>query len=474
MITDLEKFVKEAQKLGAREGAAGRPLPDAKEPDANEVRFSVEANKTFQRLVKSTSIELDKVSANHARLSVDVESLRLKAESFNDDFDFNPLLASKLESIRPTLIEQIVRLRFAEAAVREFKEIHGLTRNADYHRNPHEYWSTVVLLFALEGLVNAFFYSVGGDYISGLLIAFGVSLSLLAVGCLIGWQFRYTNSTKTHLKVFGWFSVPETALLVSLCSGIAAYRVLLEKQAELIRGGAIDQSINFAGAFLDGMTDWTVPFKGDLSSVLAFVIAVCVSLFFIFKGYKYLDPVPGYDGLEQSKENERKACEGLIRVAEESVSEVAHEQSLSRQEWLRDSAKTSASVAQLAPQIHLCSEKILSQARVVIQDFAALIKLYRSTNQNVAPTIRPIYFSSDPSLTLDTREAEIKSLIQQIEILKSSAAEIRDLHENRLRDQLNRISDQQGKMFEILQDFRRQCDSAAANRMSQRKDADFA
>ena len=469
-MTDLEKYQKEAQKLGAREGALGRPLPDSQEPDANEVRYSVEAQRTYKRLTKTVDQDYEKISKQCAKLSGDLDSLILQAESFEQDFNFGPLVRSKLESIRTSTVEQIIRLRFAEASVREFKEIHGLIRNADYHKNGHEYWSIVVLLFALEGLVNAFFYSVGGDYISGLLIAFGVSASLLAVGCLIGWQFRYTNASQLHLKIFGWMALPETILLVSLCSGVAAYRVLLEKKADLIREGATNTSgVEFAGAFISGMKDWTVPFKGDLLSILAFVLAVCVSLFFIYKGYKFLDPVPGYDRLERAAEQEHNNYSSLMKLAKDSVREVAEAESQTRKLWLKDAESLASSVAQLLPQINIVSEQYNNHVRSVIHDFIAIIKIYRAANQNVAPTTRPTFFLEDPKLSLDNRATQLTDLKEGILSLKTKISAAREEYDNRIRDQLNQVNDQQGKMYSMIQEFGVDCEQEAKRNMSKTK-----
>ena len=158
-----------------------------------------------------------------------------------------------------------------------------------------------------------------------------------------------------------------------------------------------------------------------------------------------------------------------MKLAKDSVREVAEAESQTRKLWLKDAESLASSVAQLLPQINIVSEQYNNHVRSVIHDFIAIIKIYRAANQNVAPTTRPTFFLEDPKLSLDNRATQLTDLKEGILSLKTKISAAREEYDNRIRDQLNQVNDQQGKMYSMIQEFGVDCEQEAKRNMSKTK-----
>lgn len=317
------------------------------------IGYSVDAE--FERLQLKANVALTNLRSAHHRAEADLGHLQKEFTEARDEFA-------------------------------SFRSRHRLHRPV---RNPSGRWTSVgllVVLIALESVLNGFFFAKGSEFglVGGIGTAVGISICNVAFAFVLGLgPFRWANHRNILIKLSGFLmSIGGLAAIIALHAFAAHLRdataAVGEERAMTV---AIESMLR---------TPWAV---ADHLSVYLFVLGTLFGLLAIWKGYAFDDPYPQYGAHARRADAARQAYGDAHADTFDALEDI-------KQDTVRE-LDNGISRIPLFPQQ---TAQIRAQRTATLQTFRAheaaivtaanqLLTRYRDKNREHRTTVVPSYFA---------------------------------------------------------------------------------
>lgn len=369
-------LIKRARDEGAKEGAAGRPAPDATEIDAPEARLRGEVRERVLGTNGLLNNELNRISPEVARHRVELAESQHLLETRHVPEVSRQHCENALSGKRQQLVEAYERKHRTEGHYNLFRHRHGITHDPDHPEDKLHYLSLIFVFVAFETVLNAFFWtgSLGGFLTMALLISLVLSLVNVSVGFLTGAGFAYKNRSETRNHVLGWLSLIVGFCLICL---INYYIITHRSTAGTFGGGEMGEGIN------------------KIFTVAMFVVGVFFAVFAMWKGYYFFGSVPGYESASREFLEAKRCVDDIIGHAKEDVNAERRSQEDLRRRLIDRSGDLKKKAAKLAADIQNVRTQYLLALDRLHDILGECVKSYRDANRAVRPNraSSPVYFA---------------------------------------------------------------------------------
>ena len=330
-----------------------------------------------------------------------------------------------------------------ERELEEFRADHGLTRPATYPEGSATFarYAILLALIVIEGIANAYFFSVGLD--SGLIggfIAAGLfaALNLVTAFALGKFGVPFVFHKNALLKAVGVIaSIGAVAAMITVGLTISHFReALMADAAQPARAAWAALQASPLGLH-------------DLMSWLLFAVSILFAVFALFDGLSSDDRYPGYGDVARRARQTRDDYLNELHAIRSEL-EAFRDEELGRIQRALEKGRTLA--ADWAQRIR-DKKWIRTQMESAILDaencMEALVKNFRDVNQMHRGAVpRPAYFDAPPPLQrlampdfgadddrgwTEEQEALVNELASRAEHLRASIQASFHAHSERLR-----------------------------------------
>jgi hypothetical protein len=337
--------------------------------------------------------------------------------------------ASALLSRQDSLLRSMgdtARKQMAE--LEAFKANHGLTYDAHYPTATGTFirYAFLMLLVAVEGLLNASFFSHGLD--TGLIGGFIQAFILAAANVIIAFLFgkflvRYINHSNKSLKALGFiFLIIAFAVMGAAGLGIAHYRDSLTSEIG-----------DPAMAALQALQTNTFNLR-DFFSWALFAISVTFGLGALFDGLSSDDPYPGYGAISRRTKRAVDDYEDELNTLRIKLKELKDEELKTLDLTVQQSQSVVAVILSLIDNKRLAGSWLSTALRDADNSIEALLRMFRTENELHRNGVhRPAYFDFLPKLRplqlpdfdTSTDEATLADQKKLLNVLLSEVQEVR-------------------------------------------------
>lgn len=369
--------------LARQSGEQDLPPSGAETLDATEVNIAHVFEHDAQETAKKANDKLQLYRRQLERLDVRNEAQSVSSRKKRFEVESKAALEECRDQLKPSINK---RTELHSECV-TFKSKHKIDRAADYPESRFLHLSILLIIFAVESVINAVFFARGSDFglIGGWIVAMqyaGVNLAVaFAIGLLL---VRNIHHVSWANKILGWLGL--AALIVEIVAFnlfVGHFREIFATEPELAQGLAKD-------AFLAN------PFGLDTAeSILLFAVGVLFAIIAAIDGYRFDDKYPGYGRIsrrldkasEEYLEEKQQIKTYLADLRDETVNSLddVRDGVLQKQDELLDLSSL-ADTIRTRCQMHLA---LLERSCNVV------LARYRQTNGAVRSTAVPKHFSSD-------------------------------------------------------------------------------
>ena len=459
-MQELKNKLHDAKKRGLRSGAKGLPPENAAAPDENEIFYNVEAAKLYGQKTKGLIEKHTKIRVDISNVDDEIASINSSLEALPPIADIDGKLHVMLSNEKLNLEKIIVKYKMAIAELKAFKMENGITRQAHYPKDKHTHLSSIILILVLEAMVGSYFYSQGVGFAKGAFIAFIFSMINVVLAIYIGMGLTFKNSKKLPSIIIGWLSLAiGLPLLILICSIIATFRAILEKNREL-ETEVINKSEIFKEAIekATSIFQLEIPFS-EMNGYLLFCTAVIASIYAIYKGYWYSDPIPGYERIDRRAEENSE----LYNLKEKNIRgllmQVKNEQQKLRNQIISNIGSIGNKITSNISELEKIDGHFKSLSLELRSDHRLLIKTYRESVAAVHPTSTPLFFKEDPYLELDQMIESRKDTMEKIISIKEKFTSLKDLILEKMKDQNNEIDQKVANLSKVVDEYLAEIDA---------------
>lgn len=422
---DVERIAKDLQlaEQAKRLGEAGLPAAEAAVISGPEAAIVQRVEKVRQDYVDWGALRLNVLNTDLSRRDITKDVNRARQADQEFERKASALLTEQDAVVRG--LGEVARKRKAELDT--FRTKHHLVREANYPTGTRSFlqYSVLLVLVALEGVLNATFFAKGMDagLLGGFVQAGIMAFMNVSIAFSLGkFALPYVNHRRTFSKVLGMLALLAAfAIMGCIGLGIAHYRDSLT--AEIA---------NPAKAALDAFVQDPFHLK-DFFSWALFAVSLLFGIFSLFDGLFSDDRYPGYGAvsrLTQTAIEDHEAELDILRTALEDLKNEALEE--------LDSALKSAQadVAVFESLIHdkqMVGSRLSTALLDADNSLDALLKKFRTENElHRGGARRPAYFDSQPNLrSIEApdfcTEAEEEALQMQRSLVSTLLEEEQDI-----------------------------------------------
>ena len=413
-VTKLSEELK-LKEQARRLGAGGIPAVDAQSLSGPEAAV-VQKVETYRQGY------FDWAVARLNLLSLDLGKLRVTSDvnrALSADQEFRRLAETTLSERDGDLRNLANSAHNAQIELDRFRAVHWLDREARWPNRTKLFvmYSAVAVLMAVEGVLNAGFFSHGLDsgLIGGFLIAMGSAAVNVLVAFLMGkFLIRYMHHRIPGIKVLGiGLTLVALALIVTVGFGIAHFRDALTSEAA-----------EPAKTAYDALSSGDLPH--DIISWGLFVLSCVFGFLALFDGYATDDPYPDYGRVSRRTQEVVEDYDAELNHLREELEELKQEELNRLDKALMDAQATIAVYESRIEEKDAASLRLHTALQDADNSMTALLSEFRSENELHRDGLaRPRYFDKKPTLrelpfpdfsTAADRKAlsAHKSLVQQL------------------------------------------------------------
>jgi hypothetical protein len=452
-MSNLIKSLDKAKKEGLKGGQSGNPPPHAESPDAHEVGYAVVAQKLFN---------VDKEKFYRAKLEIDkkIHNASNELDELESEIPMLSNIDNLEEMVRARLDENSARHKsvikdflLKEASLKTFKIVNNIPRAAQYPEDFHHHFSWIFLIFAIESVANAYFFSANTGLAQGAIIALAFSFINVSIAVITGLAFRFKNSIDQVQKVFGWTAFIAGVLILIWINSTTATARSLTELAKSQNLPVMDQEL-WMRALSDGVKIFTldIPFK-DQNGFLLFFVGLISAGISIWKGYTALDEIPGYtqpDKLVKAAQREKDAIEkDTMQLAQQA----AKDEKGKREKAKREIQKILALMGRITNEFKQSHVALNSKKSEIQADFKQLIVAYRNAVRAVTPVGVPEYFHEEPNAGLEINDGEIQETSLKIEDITVRANNLQAACGPMLQEQIIAIDGSRTMVMMAINEF---------------------
>ncbi len=384
------KLFKQAQRLGAEEGAAGRPGADTPEYDVGETTVRQEVYQivtgTRGRLLELITELTPLVAQQHSALT----ECRLDFEKRRSPQDTAQICREIETRHRDPLVEAEHERYRSESEFNLFRHLNRVTTDPDHPPDKLHYLSVVFVLFAVEALLNSVFWtqSLSGFVTLALLVAAALSALNICIGFVAGIGFSYKNLHELKHRILGWGSLAAGVLM-----GCAINYYIVTNRSVGAGPSPQDEAVQ------------------RILSFAMFALGESFSLFALYKGYRFFGSIPGYESASRRYLAAKARIQGLLTALKSEFQQERRSQEDLRKRLIDKVGTVQGELAKLKAEIHsLTSQYALSLQRLH-QILEQSVNTYRSANRAVRPgsSTSPPWFNA-PVEPFDDRDEGLERL----------------------------------------------------------------
>jgi len=465
-------------KLGREQGQQERPPSAALEPDAIEVNESAKIIGRYQVVEQPTLSQLADVSRRVAAIEHVVAGLDTSATNLSDPDAIARTTDVALAERRPVVVHDIVLEKSTKANLLRFRGDRGITREAKYDSSTWELLQWMIIIFAIELGLNAYFYSVHVGLAGGAIYAAGFAFVTAALGFITGYAFRLAAEPSALRRIAGWFSIlVGSGAILYIASLTATYRAIsiIQEQQFSQANGAFDYApanVAFARALVAAPTIFMFPFTlrlpfEEMQSFLLFLLSLFAFCVAFWKGFTSQDTILGYKDADKA----HKEAEVLVRSRESELLQVAKSAAnacaAERQSILQSFNTTNRDLAVAGTDVDHLRTQLSNGASALRREFELLVKTYRSANVSVRQTVRPDYFAGQPEIDLDVHGDVFDAVAKRIVDQKSALKTLIEAHSDHLKAEIKDAADQARIAHERVSAFLSESDQQAKQVMQE-------
>jgi hypothetical protein len=406
--------------LARQSGDKDLPASGAQAPDATEVSIAHAFEQDAQETAKKANDKLQLYRRQLEKLDVKNEAQSVASKKKRFEVESSALLEECRDNLRPFINK---RTALHEEKV-SFMARNKLEREADYPESRFLHLATLLIIFALESVLNAFFFAQGSDFglIGGWVQAMQYAGLNLAIAFFISlFLVRHIHHVSWINRLIGWFgALFLTVEIVSFNLFVGHYRELFAAAPEIAQERAID---NFLAS----------PFGLQTTeSYLLFAVGVLFAIIAAIDGYRFDDRYPGFGRIarrlekasEEYLEEKQQIKQYLADLRDETVNSLDETRDgvLQKQDEVLDLSSLAETIRSRC-EMHLA---LLQQCCNVV------IARYRQLNSAVRSTPPPEY-------EVDERKKEITKILRSIETQRVTIQDIYTGTLQKLDDAIQRL-----------------------------------
>lgn len=423
---DVDKLAKELRlaEEAKRLGEASLPATDAIVISGPEAAVVQRVEKARQDYVDWAALRLNVLSQDLGRRNIKLDVNRARQADKEFERKASAILSENESALRS--LGETARSRNQELDA--FRSRHELTREAHYPSGTRAYflYAILILLVAIEGLLNAGFFAQGLD--SGLLGGFTMAGIMAAVNVtaafLLGkFAVRYVNHRGTLPKLLGIAALAASLTLMAYISlGIAHYR-----------DGLISGVENPAKAASDALLENPLQLR-DFFSWALFSISMMFGIASLVDGLFSDDLYPGYGRISRRAKSDVEDYEVELDSLREKLENFKNEELDDLDNILVKAQANMAVFESLIKDKQMAQSRLSTALRDADNSLDALLKKFRTENEVYRQGLkRPPYFDKFPALraiqtpdfSTSTDESAYREQRELVNLLLAEVQEIR-------------------------------------------------
>jgi hypothetical protein len=377
------ELINEAKKLGAKEGSMGRPAEDTPAYDVPETDLRAKVTDKVLALQEKLTLELMKITPNLNRLVGQLDEISHKIEQRRTPNTLQNILVGDLNATRSDLVKLNSNASEAEGYYNEFRYINNVNINPDHPSDKLNYLSLIALIWVFEAVLNTAFWTdmADGFITKGLMMAFGIALINISIGFIAGIGFAHKNLNSLKSRLLGWGS-----FFLGILS--AVYLNFYIVSNKLVEGKLSAEQFDFNNNF----------------SKLMFVLGIIFALIALFKGYRFLGSVPGYENASKRYFDAQNAIKKIISDIKSKINNEINTEITFRNQLVRSLNDLNAGISKIEGDIKNMQDSFASAIGYLDQVLRTSVGTYRTANNaSRARNVKsPQWFTEKVSLEIET------------------------------------------------------------------------
>jgi peptidoglycan hydrolase CwlO-like protein len=377
------ELLNEAKKLGAKEGSMGRPAEDTPAYDVPETDLRAKVTDKVLALQEKLTLELMKITPNLNRLVGQLDEISHKIEQRRTPNTLQNILVGDLNATRSDLVKLNSNASEAEGYYNEFRYINNVNINPDHPSDKLNYLSLIALIWVFEAVLNTAFWTdmADGFITKGLMMAFGIALINISIGFIAGIGFAHKNLNSLKSRLLGWGS-----FFLGILS--AVYLNFYIVSNKLVEGKLSAEQFDFNNNF----------------SKLMFVLGIIFALIALFKGYRFLGSVPGYENASKRYFDAQNAIKKIISDIKSKINNEINTEITFRNQLVRSLNDLNAGISKIEGDIKNMQDSFASAIGYLDQVLRTSVGTYRTANNaSRARNVKsPQWFTEKVSLEIET------------------------------------------------------------------------
>lgn len=388
---DVKKLALELQLRdeAKRLGAGGIPASDAKALTAPEAAILQKVETYRQGYLDWAVDRMKLLTEDLGRLNI-TPALNHALHAHNEfERKASTLLSEKNQDLRA----MSASAQAARDELEKFRRDHALERDAHWPSGAGQFlaYSIVLLLVAIEGLLNAGFFAQGLDsgWVGGLTYAGSFALANVGLAFILGrWLVRYLNHRGVLQKSIGVLGTICTFFLISLVGfGIAHFRDAMTAEAA-----------DPARAAFESLIANPVGLR-DIMSWVLLILSVTFGVIALIDGYKVDDPYPGYGKVTRRTRIVMDDYEAELEEMRQQLEELKDEELADLKKAVDDSQSGLAIYRSRIDEKEAAELRLKTALQDADSSILALLTEFRNENElHRRGLARPEYFDAQPSL----------------------------------------------------------------------------
>lgn len=405
------KLINEAKKLGAKEGSMGRPAEDTPAYDVPETDLRAKVTDKVLALQEKLTAELMKITPNLNRLVGTLDENSHKIEQRRTPSTLQNILVGELNATRSDLVKLHENAYEAEGYYNEFRYINNVNINPDHPSDKLNYLSLIALIWVFEAVLNTAFWTdmADGFITKGLMMAFGIALINISIGFIAGIGFAHKNLNSLKSRFLGWGS-----FFLGILSAV------------YLNFYIVSNKLNDEGKLSAEQFDFNNNF-----SKLMFVLGIIFALIALFKGYRFLGSVPGYENASKRYFDAQNAIKKIISDIKSKINNEINSEITFRNQLVRSLNDLKAGISKIEGDIKNMQDSFASAIGYLDQVLRTSVGTYRTANNATrARNVKsPQWFTEkvnleiEPNAHLEDIMSRLNELAENTNILLASIKE---------------------------------------------------
>ncbi len=304
------------------------------------------------------------------------------------------------------LLEPRTDYEQAERDLREFCQLHQLSRPADYPPTRINHWLWIIGFLVFESFANAnLLGSVApGGVMEGWMIALALSIVNVIAGIGAGLSYRYTHKKKRVTKIFFYCFVAFWIMLVLFWNAVAGHmRDIFAGAADAQETSNLSNlNVAFADAW-DTMMEQPLPWESIQSAGLA-AIGLAVFSLTAYKLYTSDDQFPGYGHKDRTVKQLSKKYQDMLDRTRQELKTARDKVNSELEDWAARYDIEKAAHKNTLDEISMVINTYSENLRQYNLDLRYIISAYRTANETTRTEAVPKFFSVAPTIDEDLLE----------------------------------------------------------------------